>query len=175
MQRVQAASVDAPATLVVQSNGAIVAAGVSVTGVAPPSIFNGNPTEFGLMRFQSNGSIDTTFGTRGGIIPGFPNFNFGGVATIALQINGDVVAAGQAAFSSPNQNQVSSSFALARYFSSGQLDNTFGTGGLVTHSFGTTNSAFIAARAIQTDGKIVAAGPTGDANGNIAAARYLAQ
>ena len=29
--------------------------------------------------------------------------------------------------------------------------------------------------ALQTDGKIVVAGPTGDANGNIAVARYLAQ
>jgi uncharacterized membrane protein len=54
------------------------------------------------------------------------------------------------------------------------LDHTFGTRGLVTHSFGTANSAFISAIAIQTDGKIVVAGST-DTKGNIAVARYLAQ
>jgi len=45
----------------------------------------------------------------------------------------------------------------------------------VTHTFGSTNVAFIAAMAIQIDGKIVVAGPTGDSMGNIAVARYLAQ
>ena len=169
----QAASVDAPVTLVAQSNGAIVAAGVSVTGVAAPTIFTGNPTGFGLTRFLSAGGIDTTFGTKGGVITAFPTFNFGGVAAIAFQTNGDIVAAGQAGLA--NQNQNSSSFALARYLSSGQLDSTFGSGGRVTHTFGSTNVAFIAAMAIQIDGKIVVAGPTGDSMGNIAVARYQAQ
>jgi hypothetical protein len=84
------------------------------------------------------------------------------------------VAAGQAGFQPSTQSQFTSSFALARYLSSGQLDGTFGTGGLVTHSFGTTNAAFISGMAIQSDGKIVVAGSTGYAKGNIAVARYLA-
>jgi hypothetical protein len=62
--------------------------------------------------------------------------------------------------------------------SGGQLDTIFGSGGRVNTSFGSTNVAFIAAMAIQNDGKIVVAGQTGDAAGNIAVnywARYLAQ
>ena len=151
------------------------AAGRSITGVAPPGIFAGNPTGFGIMRFNSNSSLDPMFGSHGGLSTTFPNVNFGEIAAVALQSDGDIVAAGQAGFQSPNQNQVTSSFALAPYLSSGQLDSTFGSGGRVTHSFGSTNSAFIAAMAIQTDGKIVVAGAAGDANGNIAVARYLAQ
>ena len=47
--------------------------------------------------------------------------------------------------------------------------------GLVSTSFGSTNVAFIAAMAIQNDGKIVVAGETGDAAGDIAVASYLTQ
>jgi hypothetical protein len=39
---------------------------------------------------------------------------------------------------------------------------------------GSTNVAFIATMAIRNDGKIVVAGETGDAAGNIAVARHLA-
>ena len=171
----QAASTDAPASVEVQTNEAILAAGTSITGVAVPTVFTGNPTGFAIMRFSSSGSIDTTFGTKGGVITVFPGMNIGGIAAIALQTNGDIVAAGNAGFAPSNQSQFTSSFALARYLSGGQLDTTFGNGGRVTTSFGSPNVAFIAAVAIQTDGKIVVAGETGDAAGNIAVARYLAQ
>ena len=69
---------------------------------------------------------------------------------------------------------------LARYTSSGRLDTTFGTNGTVTTAFG-SNTAFVSALLIQSDGKIVAAGndETIDSFGNIsdslALARYLAQ
>jgi len=171
----QTASVDSPATLALQSNGAILAAGRSITGVAPPTVFTGNPTGFGIVRFNSSGSIDTTFGSHGGLITTFPGMNFGEIAAIALQTNGDIVAAGQAGFAPSNQSKFTSSFALARYLSSGQLDSTFGNGGRVTLSFGSTNVAFISGMAIQADGKIVVAGTTGDSVGNIAVARYLTQ
>jgi uncharacterized delta-60 repeat protein len=169
-----AASVASASTLTVQTNGAMLAAGQSVTGVATPTVYTGNPTGFGIVRFNSNGSIDTTFGSHGGVITGFAQLNFGGIFAIALQTNGDIVAAGQEGFQPSNQNQFTSSFALARYLSNGQLDNTFGTAGRVTTRFGSSNVAFVSGIAIQTDGKIVAAGTTGDAVGNFAVARYLA-
>ncbi len=92
---------------------------------------------------------------------------------MALQSNGDIVAAGQAGLS--GNNGTTSSFAVARYLSTGQLDSTFGTGGRVTTSFGSTNRAFISGVALQIDGKIVVAGTSGDAVGNFAVVRYLAQ
>jgi hypothetical protein len=92
-----------------------------------------------------------------------------------MQTNGDIVAAGNAGFAPSNQSQFTSSFALARYLSGGQLDTAFGNEGRVSTSFGSTNVAFIAAMVIQNHGKIVVAGETGDAGGSIAVARYLAQ
>jgi uncharacterized delta-60 repeat protein len=63
---------------------------------------------------------------------------------------GKIVAAG-VAFGGPF-----SSFALARYNMDGSLDIGFGTGGKVTTDFAGSGAAF--AVALQTDGKIVAAG-----------------
>jgi uncharacterized delta-60 repeat protein len=55
----------------------------------------------------------------------------------------------------------------------GDLDPTFGTGGKVTTDFGSVNEE-AAAVALQTDGKIVAAGTTGGGmgGGEFALARY---
>ena len=169
----QAASVASPSTVAVQGDGRILAAGTITTGLASPTIFTGNPTGFGLVRFNTDGSIDTTFGLHGGTITGFPQENLGRVFSMALQLDGDIVAGGQAGKS--GGNGTASSFALARYLSTGQLDNTFGTGGRVTTSFGSTNVAFISGIVLQTDGKIVAAGTSGDAVGDFAVARYLGQ
>jgi hypothetical protein len=68
--------------------------------------------------------------------------------------------------------QLTLSFGLTRYLTSGQLDTTFGTGGKVTTGFGSSGVALITGVVLQTDGKIVVAG---DANSNFAVARYLAQ
>jgi len=84
---------------------------------------------------------------------------------LALQSNGDIVAAGSAATNSPFSPQAAD-FALARYTSNGGLDTTFGSGGKVTTAIG-NSPASILALALQRDGKIVAVGTS--------IARYLAQ
>jgi len=66
-------------------------------------------------------------------------------------------------------------FALARYTSNGALDPTFGAGGKITTPIGAYR-AFIADIAIQSDGKIVAAGYAEDVTAGddyFALARYL--
>jgi len=67
---------------------------------------------------------------------------------------------------------------VARFTGVGQLDSTFGKGGLVTTSFGQMDS--VAGLALQTDGKIIAAGnSTGNSQfgpiTTVALARYTAQ
>ena len=62
---------------------------------------------------------------------------------------------------------------LARYLGTGQLDTTFGSGGLVTTSFGNSAVASISALALQGDGKIVAVGT--NSGTSFVAARYLSQ
>jgi uncharacterized delta-60 repeat protein len=109
--------------------------------------------EMAIIRYNTDGSVDESFGTHGGTLASF----FTGASTaaafaVAVEPNGDIVLAGKAIVgSSPSE------FAIARFTSSGTLDSTFGAGGRVTTGFG-ANSASIAALALQTDGKIVAAG-----------------
>jgi uncharacterized delta-60 repeat protein len=151
--------------ITLQSDGRIVTAGniTSKTAVA------GNTAGFGLNRLNSNGTVDSNFGSRGGVVSVFPGDPTATAFPLLVQSNGDVVAGGSAG----NTAAVpTTSFALARYLSSGQLDTTFGTAGLVTTSFG-SGAARIAALALQSDGKIVAAGT--DGVGDLVVARYLGQ
>lgn len=167
--RGQAPSLGPASAIVPLSNGQFIVAGTldsaaPLTGTAPQA--------FALVRYNANGTIDTTFGTLGGAVTPFPGNAYAAAFAVAVQSNGDIVAAGQTAVN--NQNGASS-FALARYTANGQLDTTFGTGGLVTTAFG-NNSAFVSALAIQADGKIVAVGNGGgDTDDGFTLARYLAQ
>lgn len=87
--------------------------------------------------------------------------------------------AGQAGIG--NQNFTSSSFVLARYATTGHLDTSFGTNGIVITTLSQGPISFVSALALQSDGKIVAAGNTstnlqrGFVATNFAVARYLAQ
>jgi uncharacterized delta-60 repeat protein len=162
----QAASVAAPSAITVQSDGKILAVGADTSKVSA----TGNSTGFGLVRFNPDGSIDTTFGTRGGAITGFPKTTVTSAFAAALQPNGDIVAAGQAG---NNNTRLTESFALARYVGSGQLDSTFGNGGSVTTSFGSNANAFITSIVLQSDDKIVVAGTNGGTL--LEVARYLGQ
>jgi uncharacterized delta-60 repeat protein len=161
----QEATLAAPG-IVVQSNGAIVTAGSIVT----QTLSTGNASAFGLTRFNAGGTIDATFGAHGAVVTSFPGFLVASAFPLAEQTNGDIVAAGSA---SGGGTQPAGSFALARYQTDGQLDTTFGTGGLVTTSFGANTNASIAAVVIQSDGKIVVAGS--NSLGNFVVARYLAE
>jgi uncharacterized delta-60 repeat protein len=92
--------------------------------------------------------LDPTFDTDGKVTT-----NFGGNDTgMAIQPDGKVVMVGGS----------TSDFVLARYNTNGSLDTSFGTNGLVTHSMlGGTSEEIARAVGIQSDGKIVVAGHTG--------------
>ena len=151
----------------VQGDGKIVVAGTfsDQLSVIPDG-------DFALVRYNSDGTVDETFGTHGGALADFFTGTTSAAAfALAIESNGDIVAAGKA-----TQGSNPSEFAVARFTSLGTLDSTFGAGGVVTTSFGQTDS--VAALAVQTDGKIVAAGNSLNvATGNdaFAVARYTAQ
>ena len=166
----QAASVAAVSAMVVETqNGSvpnILVAGTVVTG--------GNGTGFGLVRFSSNGRIDTAFGGNGGTITRFTTLT--SAFALGVQADGKIVAAGAAA---TGASSGASAFALARYLNIGSLDSGFGLGGKATTAFG-NNLAAIYALAIQSDGKIVVVGTSqhgtqGDQPGGIVVARYLSE
>jgi uncharacterized delta-60 repeat protein len=141
--------------LVLQADGKLVTAG-SVNG----------GSDFALIRYNTNGSLDSTFGNNGRVTTDF-NGRFDEAYALVLQADGKLVAAGT--------NY--SDFALARYNSNGTLDMTFGTGGIITTDFGGSDGARDVV--IQPDGKIVAAGGSRsddfeDDSGVFALARYNA-
>jgi uncharacterized delta-60 repeat protein len=155
------ASLAVPA-VALQTNGEVVTGGSVTSSLS----LQGNPSGFGLVRFIFNGAIDFLFGQRGLATTAFAGAPQTGVSALALQPNGDIVAAGIAASSS------SQAFALARYGRGGQLDPSFGSGGTVTTSFGNV-TAGLGAMALQSDGKIVVVGNVNQ--GSLIVARYLGQ
>jgi uncharacterized delta-60 repeat protein len=189
----QAACVASAAAIALQSDGKILVAG-TITSALATTVNDGktvasNQTGFGVVRYNSNGSIDTSFnpgrgiGSGGGVITGFGNsFPDGAAFALAIQSNGEIVVAGEAGNGNPQGIGLSSSsFALARYTTTGQLDTNFGTNGTVVTTLSQAPISFVSALALQSDGKIVAAGNTGNLVqrglylNNFAVARYLAQ
>lgn len=133
---------DAANAVAVQPDGKIVAAGLVGLG--------NNVYNFALARYNTDGTLDTTFDTDGKVTTAIGSID-DRIYAIALQPNGKIVVAGFAYTGS------SYDFALARYNTDGSLDATFGNGGKVTTPFGTgSDDAY--AIALQPDGKIVAAG-----------------
>jgi uncharacterized delta-60 repeat protein len=133
---------DVARSLATQSDGKIVAAGFSS---------NGSNVDFVIVRYNSNGSLDNTFGTSGIVVtPIGPSDDVAN--SIAIQSDGKITAAGYSDDGSDDYD-----FAIVRYNSNGSLDNTFGTNGIVTTSVG-VSTAYANSIAIQSDGKIVAAG-----------------
>ncbi|MEK6699342.1 MAG: delta-60 repeat domain-containing protein, partial [Nitrospirota bacterium] len=147
--------------LAIDSDGRIVAAGEAS---------NSTDSDFALARYNTNGTLDTTFGGGDGLITtGFFSGEDDSASALAIDSIGRIVVAGYAYVSGTN-----SDFALARYNTNGTLDMNFGGGGKVTTGFfsGENDSAF--ALAIDSDGRIVAAGYTDTGPGyGIALARYL--
>jgi len=147
----------------------IVTAGTLET--VPNLTFAQNTSGFLLVRYNSDGTIDNSFGTHGGVATPFPGNLFSQAFAVAAQTNGDIVAVGQTARTNVDVAPGPSSFGLARYLPTGGIDTTFGSNGFVSTAFG-NSEALANTVLIQTDGKIVAAG---NSNSGTTVARYLAQ
>jgi uncharacterized delta-60 repeat protein len=117
---------------------------------------------------SATGELDSTFGVGGKVLTDFGGADY--VHALALQDDGKIIAAGETL----DVTTFESEFVVARYAADGSLDAGFGVGGEVTTNFGGPTDTADAV-AIQTDGKIVAAGTTADGAGSdIALARYKA-
>jgi uncharacterized delta-60 repeat protein len=118
---------------------------------------NSHDTSFALLRFNSNGSVDPTFG-NGGIATTNINIDDDYAYAIALQSDGKIVAAGRRGIQFYPTEQRKGNVALARYNPDGSLDTTFGNAGTVVNDFGQGLESYALQLLIQPDGKLVIAG-----------------
>lgn len=107
--------------------------------------------------------LDSSFGNGGRVVTDVSG-RYDEARALAIQADGRIVAAGVTGTGS------NEGFALVRYKTDGALDRTFGVGGTVITDVSRGSDA-VWAVAIQSDGKIVAAGV---ASGEFALARYNA-
>ncbi|MBI3005695.1 MAG: calcium-binding protein, partial [Ignavibacteriales bacterium] len=127
---------DIARALAIQSDGKILAAG---EGRSSGNYF------FAVVRYNADGTLDTTFGTGGKVT----NDSGNTAEAVLVQTDGKILVAGYTD---------NSDFAVARYNSDGSLDTTFGINGLAVADIGNADIAL--SSVIQSDGKIVMAGYT---------------
>ncbi len=152
-------------SVVVQPDAKIVVAG----GAFPLFTFLG---DFKVVRYNSNGSLDTSFGDGGVVTTTFPQGSY--AFDVALQADGKIIATGTVFVDFNPGESSNTDFALARYNPDGTPDASFGNGGQVSTDFlGLEDDAF--SLLIQPDGKIVAVGSANDPATfyDFAAVRYL--
>jgi uncharacterized delta-60 repeat protein len=132
---------------------------VQGTGNAPRKITvagssdNGAKTDFAVVRYNADGSLDTSFDLDG-IVTTSVDTNDDAGAALVIQTDGKVVVAGS---STNDSNHLLDDFALVRYNSDGSLDSSFGGNGKRIDNIGDMGGD-AKSLAIQTDGKIVVAG-----------------
>ena len=130
-----------PGSLALQKDGKALVAGLQRGATA------NDPQQVFLLRYSASGNLDGAFGTAG--LVEIPGADFGGPGatsgSITIQPDGKILLGVVKESGTPE---------VIRFTSSGQLDPTFGSGGVAAFGFGTTPSTGLA---VQPDGKIVAA------------------
>ena len=123
---------DNPAAIAIQpSDGKIL-----VAGETSPN--GGSTTDFALVRYNANGSLDASFGDNGKATTSFGD-GADRATGVAVDGNGRIVVSGVSQFDGNGNNTEEDHFALARYNPDGSLDATFGPlgNGTVTTDFRT--------------------------------------
>ncbi len=135
-----------------QGDGKILVAGTADGGTSG--------IDFALVRYNSDGSLDTGFGTGGKVTTAFGNGSDSAYALL-LQADGKIVLGGET-----DAGATGLDFALARYNSDGSLDTGFGSGGKVTTAIksaaGRDAIFSLALQTVGSEARIVAAGGDGD-------------
>lgn len=126
--------------IVVQPDGKILVAGIAS---------NGLDNDFAVLRFNTNGSLDTSFGEQGKV---FTDFLVTTDITESMQLDSfnRILVAGSV------DTGDGFAFGIARYTSEGTLDTSFGIGGMAFHKIGVTG--FCKALVVQADHKPVLGG-----------------
>ena len=109
-------------SVALQADGKIVVAGM---------VGNGYSYDFAVARYDTDGTLDTTFGGTGEVTTDFGSWT-AGAGGVAVEADGKIVVAGTS-----STGPCVSSVAVACYNSNGSPDTTFGGSGKVTANFST--------------------------------------
>ncbi|MDQ4121615.1 MAG: FG-GAP-like repeat-containing protein [Acidobacteriota bacterium] len=131
-----------------QSDGKIVVVGYVFRAASQRDIV--------VARFNANGTPDLSFGENGRVVAAISNRNET-AHSVAIDASGRIVVVGSI---EPVDDSPITDFLVVRFTQTGALDTSFGNGGVVTVSQGSSDS--FNAVAIQPNGRIVAAGGTSD-------------
>ncbi len=140
------ASYDYTESLQLQSDGKIIVAGTT-------TYYNSATVEnLGMVRFNVDGSLDTTFGTNGIVVQNFASFDHGFL--IKVLPNDELLIAGAIIYY-PLSLQTYR-YGLAKYNENGVLDTSFGNNGIAINPL--INREFIYGRIELVNGKILVSG-----------------
>jgi uncharacterized delta-60 repeat protein len=146
--------IDTANAVAIDPQGRIVAAGSS---------YNGFDFDFALVRYNPNGSLDTSFDGTGKVTTAVSSNDDDRGNAAAIDSQGRIVVAGTS----------DGVFALARYNPNGRLDTSLGGTGVVATPIGALGGSADAV-AIDAQDRIVAAGyAQGVTNNDFALARYI--
>lgn len=134
---------DAGKVVAIQADGKVVVAGTTDKG---------DHTDFAVVRYNANGTLDPAFGAGGKLSTGVGPGDDAGKG-IHLQSDGKVVVAGT------TDAGTDADFAVVRYNANGALDSSFGSGGKVIAGVGKGHDD-AGGIARQADDKLVVAGTT---------------
>lgn len=141
-----------------QSDGKIVVSGM---------YYNGNDFDFASVRYETSGTLDTSYDNDGIITTDINQVHNRGFDML-VQDDGKIVVAGYSHITADSDGI----FTLARYNTDGVLDQDFGTNGIVLTPIGSADVANAVAQ--QTDGKLILVGDSWNGtNIDVAVARYL--
>lgn len=145
-------------SVLIQPDGKILASGYIII---PPT-----PTyKYFLIRYNSDGSLDSSFDSDGILIVTYPDLE-GEFPSISLQADGRIVLGGTTWLG------LNKDFVIFRFLADGNFDSSFDGDGIVLTDLGAIES--LKSVVIQTDGKIVAAGSTYDGiSSKFLACRYI--
>jgi uncharacterized delta-60 repeat protein len=115
--------------------------------------------KFAVVRYNTDGTLDTTFGGTGYITTDIPDTSPDIAYSLTFDATNKIIVAGYSG----------NDFCIVRYEEDGYLDSTFGSGGIAKFDLGTT-SDYGRAVAIQQDGRILVGG---DSNSQFALIRSL--
>lgn len=134
-------------SVAIQADGKIVVAGYS-------TVLSTGQTDFTIVRYNTNGTVDATFGTNGKVYADVGGKSDQFPEVFVLQ-DGKILLAGQ----SRNAQDIPV-ISFFRFNSNGAIDTTFGTNGVAISSFTTSGirGDVLGDAIVQTDGKIVVTG-----------------